>query len=115
MSDGNIELTTLCGRPGHLCVVGDDPLGEGCFLWRTDQRLLRRVDQPLGASASLYALACDVAELYHHRRPFYLPDLPEALLEVIWLELSADDTLLVFLKPLATCALTNSSTLSQPL
>lgn len=96
-------LTIFCGCPGQLAVVGDDPTGEGCFLWRTDQQLLRSGGQP-GSGCSLFELACEIADLYHHRRAFYLADIPGEALEVIWLELAADDALLVFLKPVSCLA-----------
>ncbi len=88
---------SLYGYPGRLSVVGNDPADGGCFLWRTDKTALRRVNR--GSGPSLLELACDVADLYHEQRPVVLPALPETALEVIWLELAADDSLLVFLKP----------------
>ncbi len=73
---------------------------EGCFVWRTDAQLLKRSAHP--ECGSLLELACDVAELYHHKRELHLADLPGEPLEVIWLELAADGSLLVFLKPSLT-------------
>lgn len=114
-SNPSPEPTTLCGRPGYLSLVGEDPRGEGCFLWRTDQALLARTELPADASLSLYALACDVAELYHQRQAFYLSDLPGTVLEVIWLELAPDESLLVFLKPLPHASSPSLNHLSQQL
>ena len=90
-------MTNLYGFPGQLSLVGRDPASDGCFLWRTDQNLLRRTERT--SNASLFSLACELAELYHQRRTFSLPDVPGTALQVIWLELAADDSLLVFLKP----------------
>lgn len=95
---GSNPVTNLYGYPGQLSLVGNDPADEGCFLWRTDQSLLRRAEwRP---STSLFEFACDVADLYHQQRTLSLPELPGTALEVIWLELAADDSLLVFLKPI---------------
>lgn len=96
-------MTSLYGFPGQLSLVGRDPATDGCFLWRTDQSLLRRAERT--PTTSLFNLACDLAELYHQKRAFSLPDVPGTTLEVIWLELAADDSLLVFLKP---CPVTDS-------
>jgi len=105
------ELVTLCGRQGRLEPVGETvakattaetlltPLGADCWVWRTDRELLRGPEGP--ACGSLLNLACDVAELYHQRRALQLSDVPGAALEVIWLELAADESLLVFLKPVS--------------
>jgi len=84
-------------------MVGAD--AEGCLVWRTDAQLLRRSGQTAPRRGSLLELACDVAELYHHKHALRLAELlPEV--EVIWLELAADEALLVFLKPVprSTCA-----------
>ena len=89
---------TFCGCLGQLGVVGSELAdAEGCFVWRTDAQLLKRSSHP--ERGSLLELACDVAELYHHKRELHLADLPGEPLEVIWLELAADGSLLVFLKP----------------
>lgn len=97
-----LQRVTFCGCSGQLSAVGADPLGaEGCFVWRTDAQLLET--QPV--ATSLLDLACDVADFYHHKQLLRLEDLPEQL-EVIWLEIAADGSLLVFLKPVpyAACA-----------
>jgi hypothetical protein len=89
-----LQRVAFCGCPGQLSAVGADPLGaEGCFVWRTDAQLLGV--QPV--AASLLNLACDVADLYHHKHVLRLADVPGEL-EVIWLELAADGSLLVFFK-----------------
>ena len=98
---------TFCGRPGKLTPIaepaadtvasGDNPVGaDGCWVWRTDEGFLRAA---VPAQGSLLGLACDVAELYHQHCTLQLSDLPGERLEVIWLELAADNSLLVFLKP----------------
>jgi len=97
------RTVTFCGCLGQLSVVGPELADvEGCFVWRTDAHLLKRSGQPVGGRASLLELACDVAELYHHKHELRLADLPGETLEVIWLELAADGSLLVFLKPPTT-------------
>ena len=107
MSDVHIPLTvTFCGRPGKLTAItepaaeavtsGGNTVGaDGLWVWRTDEGFLRAVP----ARSSLLGLACDVAELYHQHCTLQLSDLPCERLEVIWLELAADNSLLVFLKP----------------
>lgn len=97
---------TLCGCPGQLSVLGVPPhtehterSPERCFVWRTDARLLGRGQEAVGARRSLFEVACDVAELYHRNYVLRLAEGPREALEVIWLELAADDSLLVFLKP----------------
>ena len=108
MSDVPMPLTvTVCGRPGQLTpiaepapevVIEDNLVGaDGLWVWRTDEGFLRAVP----AQSSLLGLACDVAELYHRHCTLQLSDLPGETLEVIWLELAADNSLLVFLKPVA--------------
>ena len=106
------DLVTLCGCQGRLEPVGETApadagaadtsvqVGADCWVWRTDKGLLRGPEQP--AFGSLLNLACDVAELYHQRRTLQLSDVPGAALEVIWLELAADESLLVFLKPVSS-------------
>ena len=108
MSDVHIPLTvTFCGRPGKLTPIaepaaepitlGNSPVGaDGCWVWRTDEGFLRAAAP---THSSLLGLACDVAELYHQHCTLQLSDLPGETLEVIWLELAADNSLLVFLKP----------------
>lgn len=96
-------FVTFCGCLGQLSVVGTDPAdAEGCLVWRTDAQLLRRSEQAAGRG-SLLDLACEVAELYHHKHALHLAELPSEV-EVIWLELAADDALLVFLKPVSDAA-----------
>ena len=108
MSDVQLPLTvTVCGRPGKLTPIAEpvaltslasSPVGtDGCWVWRTDEGFLRTADLP--PQSSLLTLACDVAELYHRHCTLQLSDLPGEALEVIWLELAADNSLLVFLKP----------------
>ncbi len=78
-------------------MIGADPAdAAGCLVWRTDAQLLGG-SAPL-THASLLELACDVAELYHYKRTLQLAGR-EGEVEVIWLELAADGSLLVFLKP----------------
>lgn len=102
---------TLCGCPGQLSVIGAPPAterahtersSERCFVWRTDARLLGRVQEAVSVRRSLFEVACDVAELYHRNCVLRLAEGPREALEVIWLELAADDSLLVFLKPAAS-------------
>ena len=99
---------SLCGCPGRLSVIGVPPSteradtqasSERCFVWRTDGRLLGCAPEASGAQRSLFEVACDVAELYHRNCVLRLAEGPREALEVIWLELAADDSLLVFLKP----------------
>jgi len=66
------------------------------LVWRTDVQLFRR--SPVAVRGSLLELACDVAELYHYKYTLQLAGR-EGEVEVIWLELAADGSLLVFLKP----------------
>ena len=98
---------TLCGRLGKLTAItepaaeavtsGGNTVGaDGCWVWRTDEGFLRTATP---THSSLLGLACDVAELYHQHCTLQLSDLPGERLEVIWLELAADNALLVFLKP----------------
>ena len=89
------KLVTFCGCPGRLEPVGEN-LVESCWVWWTDGGLLRDPERP--ASSSLLDLACDVAELYHRRCALELSEVPGSALEVMWLELTADNSLLVFLK-----------------
>lgn len=92
------RTVSVCGCLGQLSAVGPELAdAEGCFVWRTDAQLLKRSGHP--ERGSLLELACDVAELYHHKHELRLADLPDEPLEVIWLELAADGSLLVFLKP----------------
>ena len=92
------KLVSFCGRPGRLEPLAEGlPESDGLWVWRTDARVLRTAEQPKGES--LLRLACDVAELYHERRILRLGAVPETILEVTWLELAADDSLLVFFKP----------------
>lgn len=100
---------TLCGCPGQLSVLGaplhtedTERSPERCFVWRTDARLLGRVQEAVSVRRSLFEVACDVAELYHRNCVLRLAEGPREALEVIWLELAADDSLLVFLKPAAS-------------
>ena len=87
---------TFCGCPGQLGGVGADPLGaEGCLLWRTDTQLLGSAER---ACPSLLYLACEVAEFYHRKCALRLTELPGVWV-VIWLEMAADGSLLVFFKP----------------
>jgi hypothetical protein len=96
---------TLCGCPGHLSVIASAPPGdrppERRLMWRTDTGLLRRAKMPVGAPRSLFEVACEIADLYHRKHPLNLAEGPGEGLEVIWLELAADDSLLVLLKPAA--------------
>lgn len=99
MSARGWPFVTFCGCLGQLSVVGTDPVdAEGCLVWRTDAGLLKRSGQTAPRRGSLLELACDVAELYHYRYALRLAELPLEV-EVIWLELAADEALLVFLKP----------------
>lgn len=93
------QLVTFCGCLGQLSMIGDSA-GDaaGCLVWRTDAQLLRDSGPPVAVRGSLLQLACDVAELYHHKHTLQLAGQPDAV-EVIWLELAADGSLLVFLKP----------------
>lgn len=92
-------LVTFCGCLGQLSAIRTDPAdAEGCLLWRTDAQLLRRSEPPVAERGSLLELACDVAELYHRKHALQLADQPGEV-EVIWLEVAADGSLLVFLKP----------------
>ena len=96
MSADEQTLVSFCGCWGQLSVIGTDPAAEGCLVWRTDAQLLGGSAPP--AHGSLLELACDVAELYHYKHTLQLAGR-EGEVEVIWLELAADGSLLVFLKP----------------
>lgn len=99
MSTAEQPLVSVCRCPGRLSVIGADPAdAEGCWVWRTDMQLLKRPGLPVAAYGSLLELACDVAELYHHKGKLHLVDQHGEVV-VIWLELAADGSLLVFLKP----------------
>ena len=89
------SLVTFCGCLGQLSIVGTDPAAEGCLVWRTDAQLLKRPGLPVAAHGSLLELACDLAELYHYKHTLRLAD-EHGEVEVIWLELAADGSLLVF-------------------
>lgn len=92
---------TFCGLAGRLEPVGDGlPEADQLWVWRSNARLTRGPDR--AEDASLLTLACEVAEFYHGRQPLYFRELPGKALEVAWLELAADDSLLVFFRPAET-------------
>lgn len=101
MSARGWPFVTFCGCLGQLSVVWADLSdADGCLVWRTDAQLLKCSGQTAPRRGSLLELACDVAELYHCKHALRLPELPREV-EVIWLELAADEALLVFLKPVS--------------
>lgn len=83
----------LCGQLGRLYGVGQDAGGETvCFMWQTDRRYSPPATSPL-------LLACKVARLYNLRQVVRFPEFGSVLvLEIIWLEVSCDDTLSVVLR-----------------
>ena len=99
MKQAHNRSTRFCGRPGRL-----EPVAEGVaeadelWVWRTGDRRVLGVDRPTD-EGSLLEFACLVSELYHDRRRFGLRELPGTVLEVAWLEFSADGSLLVFFRP----------------
>ena len=89
----------FCGRPGRLEPVAEGvPEADELWVWRTGDRRVSGVDRPTD-EGSLLEFACLVSELYHDRRRFGLRELPGTVLEVAWLEFSADGSLLVFFRP----------------
>ena len=89
----------FCGRPGRLePVAAGVPVADELWVWRTGDRRVSGVDRPTD-EGSLLEFACLVSELYHDRRRFGLRELPGTVLEVAWLEFSADGSLLVFFRP----------------
>ncbi len=89
----------FCGRPGRLEPVAEGlPKADELWVWRTGDRRMLGLDRPAD-EGSLLEFACLVSELYHDRRRFSLRELPGAVLEVAWLEFSADGSLLVFFRP----------------
>lgn len=92
-------LARFCGRSGRLePVAAALPEADGLWVWRTGDRRVLGGDGSAD-EGSLLAFACLVAEFYHDRRRFSLRELPGTTLEVAWLELSADGSLLVFFRP----------------
>lgn len=83
----------LCGQLGWLYGVGQNAGGETvCFMWQTNQRYCLPKTSPL-------RLACKVARLYDRRRLVRFPKFGSGLvLEIIWPEVSCDDTLSVVLR-----------------
>ena len=89
----------FCGRPGRLEPVAEGvPEADELWVWRTGDRRVSGVNRPTD-EGSLLEFACLVSELYHDRRRFGLRELPGTVLEVAWLEFSADGSLLVFFRP----------------
>lgn len=89
-----LRWVRLRGQLGRLHVVGQDTSAEtACFVWQSDRGCLVPGTSPL-------LFACRVAELYHLRQAVRFPEvLPELPLEIVWLEVSCDDTLSVVLRP----------------
>lgn len=113
-----MSYVQLCGCLGRITPVGEAASeAHACFVWRTDRQLFGRSSKLAGTAASLYDLACDVAELYHHSFSVQLlgsgPARPWTRLEVIWLELAADDALLVFFKPVGDARLSEEASVTS--
>lgn len=85
---------SLCDQLGWLYAVDQDAGVETpCFVWQSDRHRFASAMSPL-------LLACRVARLFDARQAVRFPEAePDQEFEIVWLNVSRDDTLSVVLRP----------------